>query len=105
MARDFAKAFYRSKEWQKARAAYIRSVHGLCERCLAAGRYVPGEIVHHKVHLTPYNVGDPSVSLDFRNLEYVCRDCHAKEHPEIYGKTHEDGPRVGFDAEGNVVRL
>ena len=105
MARDFAKAFYKSKEWKRARAAYIRSVHGLCERCLAGGRYVPGEIVHHKVHLTPENVADPTVSLDFRNLEYVCRDCHAKEHPEIYGKGRDDGPRVGFDSHGNVVRL
>lgn len=66
---------------------------------------VPGEIVHHKVHLTPKNIGDPSVSLSFDNLELVCRDCHAAEHPEIYGGQEKAPRRVGFDEEGNLVEL
>lgn len=105
MARDFSRAFYKSKEWLRTRDAYIRSVDGLCERCLRAGRLKPGEIVHHKVHLTPENVHDPAVTLDFGNLEYVCRDCHAAEHPEIYGADERPACRVGFDENGDLVDL
>jgi len=104
MAREFSRAFYHSKAWKATRAAYIRSVHGLCERCLRRGRYRRGEIVHHKVHLTPENINDPSVTLSFDNLEYVCRDCHAAEHPEIYG-TPRPEPRYAFDEDGNILPL
>jgi 5-methylcytosine-specific restriction endonuclease McrA len=44
------------------------------------GLMVPAEIVHHKVHLTPENINDPSVSLAWENLEALCRECHAEEH-------------------------
>lgn len=103
MARQFAVAFYHSKAWKHTRDAYARSKHGLCEICLREGRYTPGEIVHHKVHLTPENINDPSVTLSFDNLELVCRDCHAREHPEIYGTPPTPG-RISFDEDGNVVR-
>lgn len=104
MARDFSRAFYRSRAWRSARDAYAASVHGLCERCLARGALVPGEIVHHRVHLTPENVGDPSVSLAFGNLELLCRACHADEHPEVYGRdAPREGPRVAFDENGDLV--
>ena len=85
------------------RDAYMREGMGLCESCLRQGRYSRAEIVHHKVHLTPDNIDDPKVTLDFSNLERVCRKCHAIEHPEIYGDKPK--PRVGFDEEGNLVKL
>ena len=78
--KDYAKGFYKSQAWKKCRAAYARSRGGLCERCLSKGIYTPGEIVHHKVHLTPDNIDDPTVTLDWNNLELVCRECHAAEH-------------------------
>lgn len=80
MAKEFAKTFYRSKVWQRCRNAYAKSVGGLCERCLACGIYTPGEIVHHKREITADNIGDPSITLDWGNLELVCRDCHGMEH-------------------------
>lgn len=101
MARDFAIAFYHSMPWRRARNAYMREGHGLCERCLRKGVYRKADIVHHKIHLSPANINDPTVTLDFANLERVCRDCHAKEHPEIYGEVRE--PRCAFDEDGNVV--
>lgn len=104
MAREFAKAFYRSKAWKQTRESYFRSRDGLCERCLRYGKVVPGSIVHHIEHLSPSNINDPTVALSFENLELVCRDCHAAEHPEIYGGNTEP-PRVAFDENGNVVRL
>lgn len=84
--RGFAKSFYRSKRWQATRAAYAASVGGLCESCAAAGLIVPGEIVHHKVPLTPDTIHNPSVALDFSNLELVCRNCHAARHPQETSK-------------------
>lgn len=105
MAREFAKAFYHSKAWRGVRDAYFRSTRGLCERCLREGRLTPGAIVHHKVHLTPENINDPDVALSFDNLEVVCRDCHAKEHPEIYKGAPKQEARVAFDEDGNVLRI
>jgi hypothetical protein len=78
--KEFAKSFYCSKAWKETRKAYAKSKGGLCERCLKKGLYVPGVIVHHKVYLTPDNINDPAVSLNWNNLELVCRDCHAQEH-------------------------
>ena len=77
---DYAKTFYKSKRWQSTRLAYLRSVGGLCERCLKRGLYHPAVIVHHKVYISPDNINDPSVTLNWNNLEAVCRECHELEH-------------------------
>ena len=82
MAREFAKKFYHTQAWKKCRAAYIKSVGGLCERCLAKGLHVPGTEVHHKIRLTVDNVNDPAVALNWSNLELLCKDCHLAEHDE-----------------------
>lgn len=78
--KDFAKGFYKSKAWKDCRTAYAASVGGLCEPCLKAGRYVAGEIVHHKIHVTPQNVNKPEIVLNFDNLELLCRECHSSAH-------------------------
>ena len=93
---EFAKAFYLSKQWRETRAYIIRRDHGLCVRCGA-----PGEIVHHKRHLTPENISDSSVTLNEKNLETLCRSCHAIEHEG--SPATERG--LAFDAEGNLVSL
>lgn len=72
--------FYKSKAWKDCREAYARSKGGLCEKCLKEGRYTPGEIVHHKIHLDPVKFLDPSISLCWDNLELLCRKHHAEEH-------------------------
>lgn len=78
--KEFASSFYKSKAWQHCRSAYAKSVGGLCEQCLKRGLVKPGDIVHHKVKLTPDNISDPAVALSWDNLELLCRDCHAKAH-------------------------
>lgn len=113
--RDFARRFYKSKAWKATRDAYMRHPveteagtcpPGMCERCFASGLLVAAEIVHHRIHVEPDTVNDPNVTLDFGNLERLCRKCHADEHPEIYGRKPEDAaPRVRFDVDGNVVRI
>lgn len=80
MAKEFAKAFYKSRAWQECRQAFIIASGGLCNRCAARGLIVPGYIVHHKIILTPDNINDPNVALNFDNLEYLCHACHDAEH-------------------------
>lgn len=80
MAKDFAKAFYGSPAWIGCREAYKKYKGGLCERCKAKGLIVPGKIVHHKIYLTPENIWDVDISLNFDNLELLCKNCHEEEH-------------------------
>lgn len=94
--KDFAKEFYSSVAWKACRESYKKSVRGLCEVCLRKGIYKPGEIVHHKKHITPDNINDPTVTLAFDNLQLVCRDCHADLHKDR-------SKRYKVDALGRIV--
>ncbi len=51
MAKDWAKAFYKSAAWQKCRDSYIAkriaADGGLCEEC----QEELGYIVHHKIRI------------------------------------------------------
>jgi 5-methylcytosine-specific restriction endonuclease McrA len=96
MAKEFAKRFYKSKAWKKCRDGFIKSVYGLCNRC---GK--PGRIVHHKILLTPTNISDPNVSLNWDNLEYLCQECHNKEHFEKHNSVKYG---LEFDNEGNLIQ-
>lgn len=100
MAKDFAKAFYKSKRWNDCRASYISSVHGLCERCLAKGKHIPGFILHHTVYLNERNINDPMISLNFEHLEYLCQECHNKEH---FGDAQAIGDGLMFDDDGDLI--
>lgn len=93
----WAQAFYFSPAWRSCRAAYAKKAAGLCERCLKRGLYVPGVIVHHKIHLTPDNIADPRIALSFDNLELLCRECHAQEHNATVEK------RYRIDKLGRVI--
>ena len=96
--RDFAEHLYKSKLWQANRYAYACSVGNLCEACAKQGLVVPGAIVHHKIELTPENIHDPSITMDWSNLELVCRECHALRHPKSRRRR-----RYTVDAQGNVL--
>ena len=91
----FAESFYYSPAWKSTRVAYAKSKGGLCERCLARGVYRAGEIVHHKIHLTPTNIHDPSIALSWDNLELLCREHHAE--------AHKRNRRYKVDAFGKVI--
>lgn len=99
MAKEFSKKFYRSKEWIKCRESYIKSVYGLCERC---GK--PGYILHHKKELTPKNINNPSITLGWDNLEYVCFECHNEEHK--FGRKKKSYTRkdLVFNKNGELVQ-
>ena len=77
-------AFYVSRTWRKCRKAFANSKGNLCERCLKKGIIEPGSKerpleVHHKIPLTDENITDPKVSLNWENLELLCKTCHDKE--------------------------
>ena len=91
MAKEYAKPFYKSAAWLRCRDSYIRSVGGLCERCYAKGLIRAGVIVHHKCYISPENINDPTVTLNYDNLELLCQECHNNEHFEQKKRFFVDG--------------
>ena len=96
--KEYAKGFYKSAAWKRARQQVITRSNGLCERCKARGIYKPGYIVHHKEYITPGNISNPNITLNLDNLEYVCEDCHNKEHHR-----NDKKKRYAFDEAGNLI--
>lgn len=80
MAREFAKQFYKSQEWRRARQDYVDSREavdgGLCELC----QEDPGVEVHHKIFLRPENIDDENITLNPENFELLCYACHKRQH-------------------------
>ncbi|APM39408.1 HNH endonuclease [Clostridium kluyveri] len=74
---------YKAKEWEKVRGYVIGRANGLCERCKAKGKIVPGKIVHHKVWLTDKNKKDWDIAYNPDNLEYLCNPCHEEVHERV----------------------
>ncbi len=82
--REAIQPFYSSRAWKNCRAEYVKSVGGLCERCRQRGIINAGSKkrpleVHHKIRLTAANINDPRVTLNWDNLELLCKDCHDEE--------------------------
>ncbi len=96
MAKEFAKKFYNSKQWQNCRTAFILSKDGICERCGAPN----SKLVHHKTLLTESNINCPETTLSFDNLELLCSACHNLEHMSKYGVLN-DG--LSFTKSGDLA--
>lgn len=95
MAKEYAEPFYKSTSWRKTRNSYFIKQCGLCERCGNSGK-----IVHHKIYITPKNINEPSITLNWDNLELLCQDCHNKEHIS----SDNIDKSLMFDTEGNIVQ-
>lgn len=97
MAKEFSRKFYDSPAWRKVRKSYIahrKAIDGgLCEDC----QDVPGYIVDHKEELTPNNINDPMIALDFQNFQYLCLTCHNKK---TFGV--QEAQRYFFGRDGQV---
>lgn len=102
MAREFAKSFYRSKEWQSTRDYVLKRDNYLCVKC---GK--PAEEVHHIVHLTPENIGDITITMNPDNLASLCKDCHFAEHKADKAAGHRKNcytlPDYEFDEFGRPI--
>lgn len=104
----FAHRFYHSVAWANTRMLVLDRSNGLCEKCLEAGKVVLADVVHHIVPLSEENMDDQSITLNPDNLMALCHECHTEAHRQLgVGKLNgnDEEPRVGFDEEGNVVRL
>ena len=101
MARDFSKSFYNSKEWENTRGYILRRDKYLCQHC---GR--PAEEVHHKIHLTPENIGDVKVTMNPENLVSLCKACHFEEHKGEHAKGRQAAEDYDytFDENGMLVK-
>jgi 5-methylcytosine-specific restriction endonuclease McrA len=94
MAKEYAKKFYKSKEWIKCRNGFMKSKNYICERCGGLAY-----IVHHKKHITPLNINDPNITLSWDNLQALCHDCHNAVH----GKGGASIKEVSFDENGDLI--
>lgn len=93
--KGFADEFYVSQRWIRCARGYRIKVGGLCERCRAKGKIVPAEEVHHKIKLTPENINNPEITLNWSNLIALCKDCHKE--------LHRKQKRWTVDEDGNVT--
>ena len=73
MAKEYAKAFYHSREWQDMRAWVLHRDLFTCFDCGARATEV-----HHEIALTPSNITDRSIALNPKLLTSLCHDCHTK---------------------------
>lgn len=94
--KPYAETFYKSPAWKNCRNSYMKSVGGLCEDCYKKGLVVPAEEVHHIKYLTPGNINDPNITLNYSNLVALCRECHRARH----GKANR---RYTIDEFGRVM--
>jgi len=105
----FAKPFYKSRAWQGVKDVVKARSHGLCERCAERGVVKASDVVHHKVPLNEVNMNDPEIALNPDMCMDLCDECHTEVHQELgigaMNGRKEEEPRVGFDSEGNVVKL
>lgn len=98
MARDFAKAFYKSNAWQCAREYVLKRDHYHCVLCGAVA-----EEVHHITELTPDNINDSSVSVNANNLMSLCYPCHKNQHKKKVIEKVSGSSEYMFDTDGNII--
>lgn len=84
MSRQEVESFYVSWTWRRCRKAFAESKGNLCEKCLKRGIIEPGSKerpleVHHKIPLTESNYKDPNITLNWDNLQLLCKTCHDAE--------------------------
>lgn len=112
MSKPWARKFLHSKRWLDCRAGYIAERinidGGLCEVC----HRNLGYIVHHEILLTPENINDPDVALNWEFLSYECKDCHDQHdghgvggHTTLVCIFDDDGNPIGIDPAHERDRL
>lgn len=95
MAKDYARNFYNGRQWEQTQAAYMSSKNYICERCGDMAR-----VVHHIKHITPKNIHNVNITLDWNNLMCLCHACHQS----IHGNTRVTAEGLSFDDKGNLIQ-
>lgn len=91
--------FYVWGKWATERAHVLKQDKNECQHCKSKGRYKRAALVHHVKHLRDaphlalamWRQNDMGVWV--RQLESLCDDCHADEHPE---RLRQYKKRAGF---------
>lgn len=96
MAKAYAESFYNGTTWRRTSRTYMMSQNYICEKC---GN--PARICHHVKHITPQNITDLNITLNFENLACWCQDCHTKHH--LSGDECKEG--LMFDSNGDLVHI
>lgn len=96
MAKDYSKAFYKSKPYRSSREQYIQKRididGGLCEHC----KERVGSELDHIIELNENNITQHKIALDHNNFQWLCHDCHTR-------KTKTKRRVLGFDSEGQPI--
>ena len=104
MAKEFAKAFYHSKEWQRQREYILKRDHYLCTEpnCKNAATEV-----HHIVEINESNVNDINILLNEKNLRSVCHECHARITRQMKMNAGKENilEEIRFDENGYPVAM
>lgn len=87
------------KEWTRVRKVILARDGGLCQVCLKAGVYTPGNIVDHvtskaaaaAMRWSQARIDDPM------NLQAICRTCHDIKTEQEQGKTKRPVITTGLD--------
>lgn len=104
MSREFSRAFYHSKEWEKVRHFVLMRDRFKCQKC---GK--PAQEVHHIEHLSPENIWKPEITLNPDNLISLCKEDHFKIHEKDKAEGHRKKTggdcREGyhFDENGQLI--
>ncbi|GHU96340.1 hypothetical protein FACS1894208_10780 [Clostridia bacterium] len=88
--------FYHSTAWKRLSRAFLSSKNYMCEVC---GN--PADLAHHVKHITPSNIGNPTITLNADNLQAVCINCHNTIH---YGAGGAVLRGLEFDENGDLIR-
>ena len=96
MTQDSSYPFYNGKAWRQCREAFMQSKFYICERC--GGVAV---IAHHKEPITPHNITDNNITLNWDNLLALCIACHNTEH----GASSSCSDGLEFDINGNLKKI
>ncbi len=79
--------FYHTAAWKRIRQVALQRDGGMCQRCMERIRAGWGirpnraTMVHHIIPLEER----PDLALRLENLQSLCAECHAREHPEKGG--------------------
>lgn len=100
---------YHSKRWKELRNNYIKK-HPLCAICLASGKVVSAEDVHHKDSFNNYVRNERiSKAYDETNLMSLCKKHHAELHknhtsPKGFNieKYKEEHPEEFYDGDFDI---
>ena len=82
-----ADTFYHRKRHKQWREAVLKKAGHVCEICRRYGRRlpngepVPAVVAHHIKHADTH----PELRYVIANGQALCKDCHAKAHPEKGG--------------------